>query len=72
MAETLRQRRVRGYATSIYLDGTTTFTIIATDFHQEVKQYAATNFTLVQIEDALELGWITQQEYEDTMALRAV
>ncbi|MGK5512067.1 hypothetical protein [Brevibacillus formosus] len=76
MAETLRQRLVRGYAYQIYVDGTKRFTDINAQYHEEVKQYAATYFTVEpfateenrtkHLDIALANGWITQQEYEDT------
>ncbi|WP_284037469.1 hypothetical protein [Neobacillus sp. 114] len=68
MAETLRQRLVRGYSYSIYIDGTRTFSGTIESYHEEIKQYAAANFTDVQINNALAQGWITQQEYDDTIA----
>lgn len=62
--------RVGPYARSIYLDGTLTFQQIATEYWQPVKTYAATNFTQNQIDNALAQSYITQQEYDDTMAIK--
>ncbi|CEG26019.1 hypothetical protein [Bacillus sp. B-jedd] len=70
MAETLRQRLVRGYAYSIFVDGMRTFSGTNDSYHQEIKQYAAENFTVEQLDNALAKGWITQREYDDTVALR--
>jgi len=68
MVETLRQRLVRGYAYQIYIDGYKRFSDINATYHEEIKQYAATYFTQEQIDNALAQGWITQQEYENTVA----
>jgi hypothetical protein len=70
MAETLRQRMVRNYSYAIYIDGIRKFADVNEGYHAEIKQYAATNFSDDKISSALANGWITQQEYEDTMALR--
>jgi hypothetical protein len=69
MAETLRERWVRTYAYQIYVDGTKRFTDIPASYVTDVKTYAARNFTPSQIEYAREQGWITQQEYDDTVLL---
>lgn len=58
------------YAKAIYLDGTKTFPQIRQEYVPYVKQYAADNYTLEQIDNALAQGRITQQEYDDTIALR--
>lgn len=64
------QSLVVAYAKAIYLDGTKRFADIRADYVSYVKQYAADNYTLAQIDNALAQGWITQQEYDDTIALR--
>lgn len=70
MAETIRQRLARGYAYSIYIDGTRTFAETNESYHVEIKQYAGTNFTDAQLLNAFTNGWITQQEYDDTLAIK--
>lgn len=70
MAETARERMVRGYANAIYLDGTRSFETMGQAFHTDVKIYAATNFTLAQIDAALAAERITEQEYLDTLGYR--
>ncbi|MBO9596708.1 MAG: hypothetical protein J7559_02630 [Cohnella sp.] len=70
MAETARERMVRGYANAIYLDGTRSFATVGTGYHVEVKTYAANNFTLAQIDAALGAGRITEAEYLDTLGYR--
>jgi hypothetical protein len=74
--------RVSTYARNIYLYGTTTFASIPAEYVVPVKQYAATGqvnvaqypsgftgYTREQIDNALAQGYITQQEYDDTVAL---
>ena len=73
----------KSYTKSIYLDGTKKFTEILTDYVQPVKEYAATgkvnntnnpaDFTGYmdeQIQASLDSGKITQQEHDDTMAMK--
>lgn len=58
------------YAKAIYIDGTKTFPQIRQDYVIPVKQYGAVNYTLEQIDNALALGFITQQEYDDTLSYK--
>jgi hypothetical protein len=58
------------YAKAIYIDGSKRFPDIRQEYVPYVKQYAATNYTLEQIDNALAQTWITQAEYDDTLALR--
>jgi len=62
------QSLVKAYATSIYLNGTKTFSVIREDYVTLVKQYAAVNFTVGQVDEVLALGRITQLEWEETIA----
>lgn len=71
MAETLRERMVRGYAYAICIDGTRTFSGTTSTYHEEIKQYAASHFTQEQMDVAKASGRITQEEYEQTMAYKA-
>ena len=57
------------YAVCIYIYGTRTFASIPAEYHTPVKQYAATNYTLAQIDNALAKGYITEQEHAETMEL---
>ncbi|NOK23991.1 hypothetical protein, partial [Corallococcus carmarthensis] len=59
---------VQGYARAIYIDGKRTIASIIPEYVEPVKQYAAANYTLFQIDNALAQGYITQQEYSDTLA----
>ena len=58
------------YAKAIYIDGTKKFSEIRSEYVEPVKQYAAANYTQQQVDSALEKGFITQQEYEDTLAYK--
>jgi hypothetical protein len=60
--------RTSTYARNIYLLGVATFAGISQDYVEPVKEYAALHYTLAQIDNALAQGWITQQEYNDTIA----
>lgn len=56
------------YAKAIYIDGTKKFSEIRPEYVEPVKQHAATKYTRAQIDSALSQGFITQQEYDDTLA----
>ncbi|CAM4109638.1 hypothetical protein METH109765_23020 [Mesobacillus thioparans] len=68
--------RTGTFARNIYLYGNERFTAregfngIPEEYHQPVKDYAAKQFTLMEIEKARINNWITQNEYEDTVLLR--
>jgi hypothetical protein len=75
--------RITSYARNIYIFGTTSFSTIDPMYVDPVKAYAATGiangvhtptgfngYTDVELNNALAQGWITQQEYDDTIALR--
>jgi len=61
---------VRAYARDIYLYGNRHFSDIRREYVEPVKQYVAQTFSQEQIGNALAQGWITQQEYEETMAYK--
>lgn len=56
-------------ARAIYLYGTKSFAEVAAAYVTPIKTYAAENFTVAEIDNALAQTWITQQEYDDTMAI---
>lgn len=60
--------RVSTYARDIYLYGNRTLSDVPADYVEPIKMYAAQTFSLAQIDNALANGWITQQEYDDTIA----
>lgn len=66
--------RVQTYARAIYVYGTNRLTArdgfpgVAEGYYGPVEQYAATTYTQDQLDLALASGWITQQEYDETMS----
>jgi hypothetical protein len=58
----------KAYAVNIYRYGNRSFATIPTEYHEPVKQYAALNLTLSEIDNALAKGYISEQEYNDTLA----
>ncbi|MDB5054447.1 MAG: hypothetical protein JWM44_2497 [Bacilli bacterium] len=75
--------RITSYARNIYIFGTTSFSLIDPAYVNPVKVYAATGvangvhspadfngYSDAELNNALAQGWITQQEYDDTIALR--
>lgn len=67
--------KVGPYARQIYIDGRQRFTArdgfsgIPAEYHTPVKEYAAKNFTLSQIDYALLKTWVNQSEYDETVVL---
>lgn len=64
------QSLVIAYAKAIYRDGTKRFADIRPEYVAPVKQYAADTYYINVIDNALAVGYISQQEYADTMALK--
>jgi flagellar biosynthesis protein FliP len=62
----------KAYAQAIYLDGTKKFSEIRSEYVEPVKQYVATNYTQEQIDNALAVGYISQQDYDETILLLPV
>lgn len=78
--------QVSTYARNIYLLGVTTLNYVQTNFpnyYEPVERYAATGivnnvhypstfngYTDAQLNNALTQGWITQQEYNETISYR--
>ncbi|MGG2091930.1 hypothetical protein AB1283_04255 [Bacillus sp. S13(2024)] len=69
---TIYSFRTGTYSRNIYLYGNTKFEEIDQNYIESAKQYGANNFTNEQIGYALSQGWITQQEYDDTMTYNRV
>lgn len=61
---------VSTYARDIYIFGNRTFAQIPSPYVEPVKEYAANTYRDDQLQNALEKGWITQQEYDETVAYR--
>lgn len=62
---------VRRYAFDIYIQGIRSFSTIPAEYHEPVKQHAALNFTQPEIDNALAKGYISPEEYNETMAYKA-
>jgi hypothetical protein len=70
--------RTSMYALNIYRTGMGSLTSIPTEYYIPVEQYAATKFTIPpyatpenrtqQLDEALNNGWITQTQYDETVA----
>jgi hypothetical protein len=64
--------RTSNYAQRIYLTQTdpTTLTTIPAEYVEPVKQYAADKYYIDDIDTALGWGKITQEEHDETLALK--
>jgi hypothetical protein len=66
--------RVSSYAQGIYIFGNNRLTArdgysgVADGYYTPVEQYAGINYTKLVIDNALTQGWISQQEYDETIA----
>lgn len=58
---------VKQYAVCIYVHGTRKFATAPAEYHEPVKEYAANTYTLEQIDTALVKGFITEQEYQESL-----
>lgn len=58
------------YATAIYRHGTKRFPDIFPAYVDPVKEYAAQQYDIITLNNALANGWITQEEYDETKALQ--
>jgi hypothetical protein len=63
---------VRSYTTNIYIYGNRSFATIPAEYHEPVKKHAAITYTLSQIDNALVRGWITEIEYNETLAYASI
>lgn len=64
--------KVRTDARNVYFYGNYPLSTIMVEYQEPVKKYAGETFTLEQIDNALAQGWITQEEYNQTIAYRPV
>lgn len=66
------------YAKAIYVYNTNRLTKrdgypgVAAGYYEDVEKYAALNYTQDQLDLALASGWLTQQEYDETMAYKVI
>lgn len=67
MATTIINSLKIAYSTAIYRHGTKTFPDIMTAYVAPVKEYASTTYTKADIDRALANGWITEDEYAETI-----
>jgi len=76
MTNSILPFRTQTYARAIYVYGTNRLTTrdgfvgVATGYNVPVQQYAVTTYTVAQLDLALASGWITQIEYDETMAYK--
>jgi len=59
---------VKQYAVCVYVYGTRKFDTVVADYHAPVKKFAADNYTLEQIDNALVKGYVTESEYQETIS----
>lgn len=59
------------YAINIYYHGTRTFQTIRPEYVEPVKKLAGEEYSEVTVLNALNQKFITQQEYDETMAYKA-
>ncbi|OGX78213.1 hypothetical protein A6395_13405 [Exiguobacterium sp. SH31] len=64
------QSLVIAYAKAIYKDGTRRFPEIRQEYVPHVKKYAGENYSDSDILRALDLTYITTQEFDKTMAFK--
>jgi len=69
----VNQLLVNSYALNVYMIGKNSLTNIGLtrpEYVEPVKQRAADNFFIDDIDNALMQGWITPEEHADTLALK--
>lgn len=59
---------VKQYGVCVYQDGTRALASVNTAYVEPVKEYVAKNYNLTVIDKALEKGYITEEEYRETIA----
>lgn len=64
--------RTSSYARDVYLYGNRKIADTPTEYHEPVKDYAANTFSQTQVDDALTKTYISQTEYDETMAYKQV
>lgn len=67
----IAQVLVKQYGVCVYQDGTRTLTSVNSAYVEPVKEYVAKNYNLSVIDNALEKGHITEEEYRETIAYTA-
>lgn len=68
--------RTKTYANAIYVFGTNRLSAednypgIASEYYAPIEEYAAQTYTQDQLDIALANGWISQQEYDESMSYK--
>lgn len=62
--------RTSTYARDVYLYGNRTLQEVPTEYVEPIKKYAGETFSNQIIENALSNAWISQQEYDETIAYK--
>lgn len=62
---------VKQYALCVYQIGTRKLTTVHVDYVEAVKEFAALNYAYELIDAALVKGYITEQEYQETIAYKS-
>lgn len=60
------------YAKAIYKDGTKRFPEIRAEYVEPTKQHASSVYSDTDILNALDRQWITEQEFDETMAYKTI
>ncbi|WP_046180399.1 hypothetical protein [Domibacillus tundrae] len=61
----------KSYAQNVYIYGNRKFEGgVPLEYHQPVKEYAAVTYSDLQIDASLANQYVTQPEYEETMAIK--
>ena len=66
----INQLLLKAYATAI-MTGARIFAVLSQEYVQPVKEYLAVNRPQSDIKIALDSGYITKEEYDEIMALKA-
>lgn len=70
MTQTFKPYMVSFYSNAVYLNGSRRLSDLAPVYQQPVIQFAAETYTESMVDNSLMQGWITQEEYDATMAKR--
>ncbi|HWI50232.1 MAG TPA: hypothetical protein VNU45_18635 [Rummeliibacillus sp.] len=64
----IAQVLVKQYGVCVYKDGTRTLASVNEAYVEPVKEYVAQNYNLTVIDNALVKGFISEEEYRETIA----
>lgn len=60
------------YSRNVYLYGSTKLENVLPGYEEPVKEYAANLYDRADLKNALDKGFVTQEQYDQTMAYRTV